>query len=233
MTPSYQKRINNGTLRASNSVDIYGTYRRVRDEEDSPHNKQYLFDLTTANLPKMPPIQDSPNYLEQSYSSQNTLRMDDDPLNRLKQSSGNHTMARPRHSSVENLIEYDSRYQSKSVSPIRRISEDNKPQRPITLNVTPEHRYNTSRSTSILANQAFTNSNTSSSSQSPSTPSPKLYSGSQQPTEAAEKKGSRTHVNQSVVQHLNNATRPRLQTVAPYNQQPASNTQSTEFIAFL
>ncbi|XP_065660833.1 mitogen-activated protein kinase kinase kinase 9 [Hydra vulgaris] len=227
VTPSYQKRIN-GTLRGSNLVDIYGTYRRVREEEISP-SKQSLFDLTT-NLSKMPPIYDSPSYLEQSYSSQNTIRVDDDPLNGLKRFSGNTTSSRPRHSSVDNLIEYDSRYQSKSVSPVRRISEDNKPQRPITLNVTPEHRYNTSRSTSVLPNQAFTNSNTSSSSQSPSTPSPKLYSGFQQ-TEITDKKGSRNQINQGVVQHLNNVTRSRVQSTSPYNQ-PSNNKQS-EFIAYL
>ena len=113
------------------------------------------------------------------------------------QPSANAALARFRRVSSENQVEVRQQ-QSKSASPIRRVPQSTdqfeaKPQRPKTLNVTPDHkvpvqqeqssqqfqRFNVSKpnNTAMYSQpfHAFTNSNTSSSSQSPaSTPgSPK------------------------------------------------------------
>ena len=257
LTPStYHRRMQaNGTLRTSNSVDIYGTYRRRRDD-DNHSSRQYLFDLSTADLSQTS-SQPPPAYTEKPYSEQNTVRLNDDALSSLSQASSNQALGRYRRNSMDNHLDFDLRQQSKSASPVRRVSPTDvdrgqyeaKPQRPKTLNVTPEHsvteqqynyRYNISKSTSV--HQAFTNSNTSSSSQSPaSTPSPKLLNKSQNLIDlnSADKvRTSRPHANHILSHNTNSGTRPRPPNVKTFNQHGvkqsnATVTKQTDFIAFI
>ena len=189
-TPIYNRKLHpNGTR---STVDLYGTYRRRRDD-DTFNSRQQLDDLMTADI-----IQDgmTPSHhlsYNDSYSEQDTIHFRDEMY--LPNAAGARYQ---RESSTEKPpIDYQH---SKSASPIRRASPsdpfDVKPQRPKTLDVTPEHivqgvpvnstptyRFNVSnvsKNTGSISNHAFANSNTSSSSQSPaSTPSPKLINKSQ------------------------------------------------------
>lgn len=195
-TPIYNRKIPNGTR---SSMDIYGTYRRRRDDDVS-NSIQQLDDLAITNISQNAGGLVNMHYNE-SYSEQDTIHFRDDmyppPIT-------NPAVARFRRESTEKQVVVDYQH-SKSASPIRRASPsdpfDGKPQRPKTLDVTPEHivdqggqpnpspsayRFNVSnvsnfsKSTTALSNHAFANSNTSSSSQSPaSTPSPKLINKSQ------------------------------------------------------
>ncbi|XP_057315339.1 mitogen-activated protein kinase kinase kinase 9-like [Hydractinia symbiolongicarpus] len=260
LTPAtYHRKMHaNGNLRSSSqqSVDIYGTYRRKPNDSDSySSSRQVLYNLSTVDL-----LQTSPDQIQSftEYSEQDTVHLRDN------QHDFTQAANRYRRNSMDNHLDYDSRQQSKSAFPIRHVSPvdselaryEGKPQRPKTLNVTPEHsvqeqqqnntRYIISKSTSALSNQAFTNSNTSSSSQSPaSTPSPKLLSKSNlidlNNVDKVRVMPSRNHVNHTSTssQQLNSSTRPRAQTA--YNQhmiktKPNSTTltaKQTDFIAYI
>ena len=203
LTPSsYGRRAqHNNTVCTSNSIDIYGTYRRKRDDEvcDVGSSRQHIYDLSTTDLSdKMSGV--SVSYSDHPYTEQETVRLNDNPLlNRIA-------------NSLDTEYEHMKKA-AKSSSPTRRISGTDtantsttnqyavKPQRPKTLNVTPEHgvagpgdtggttavalasphsggshrSYTTNKTFVTSHHKAFTNSNTSSSSPSPaSTPSPKL-----------------------------------------------------------
>ena len=255
MTPGpYHRRMqSNGNLRPSNSVDIYGTYRRKRDHEDINSSRQYLDNSSLADY-----------FADHAYSEQNTIHLREDdlysnrpPVQQIFQ----------RHNSVDNYLNEESRTVSKSSSPVRRISAvtdadraqyEKKTQRPKTLNITPEHsvvqtpniqpsRFDLSKSSITLSSTshyqnsqyalphpAFTSSNTSSSSQSPaSTPSPKLINKIPQ-TNTVDSNVDNNRTRQPIRQQqpiyqnyspqVPNATRPR---PLPQNYNSQSNTRHT------
>lgn len=254
-TPIYNRKMHpNGTR---SSMDIYGTYRRRRDE-DTYNSRPQLDDLAASEIPHGGP---GNIHYNESYSEQDTIHFRDEmyppPIT-------NAAVARFRRESTEKQIDYQY---SKSSSPIRRASPsdpfDAKPQRPKTLDVTPEHivqgqsnasssayRFNVSnvpnfsKSTTALSNHAFANSNTSSSSQSPaSTPSPKLINKSQTLIDAdrvdkVKTMPGRIHPPSQFTQTNSggggSSTRPRVQNA--FNQpgvKPTTATKQSDFIAFI
>jgi len=213
-TPIGNRRKNHNGGHRSTSTSEFGTYRRRRDDDfeymndsninlvNSTNNKSYELsstsDISTANTNTTPSFSHSTSLpYNDTYSEQDTIHFRGDMYS---QPSANAAQARFRRVSSENQVEVRQQ-QSKSASPIRRVPQpasdqfDSKPQRPKTLNVTPDHkvavttqqeqssqqfqRFNVSKANNTVVYpqtfHAFTNSNTSSSSQSPaSTPgSPK------------------------------------------------------------
>jgi len=238
-----------GNRRTSNE-----TYRRRPDIGDfEPYDPSSISDISTATTAT---TQCNLSYND-TYSEQDTIHFREDMY---PQPTANAALARFRRKSSENQ---DSRQQSKSASPIRRTSKttdyhDSKPQRPKTLNVTPNHtvseqsnsdsfpRFSVSKSTAPVMHhshhQPFTNSNTSSSSQSPvSTPSPKPLKA--QIIKDVDRIDKVSSMPSRIHQYAgtNNSTRPRAQSA--FNQpgvitnQIGGNTAgpkpTSDFIAFI
>lgn len=204
-TPIGNRRTNpNGAYQSSG--DIFGSYRRRLDDDvdyiksnsNTTNHSSHIMDLSNSTIgssstSQLTHITNLP-YTD-SYSEQDTIHFREDMY-----TQPNTAISRFRQESSDTQV--DIRQQSKSASPIRRTSQttelhDSRPQRPRTLNVTPDHkvqeqsayRFNVSKQAATMFSQpqhpshpfqAFTNSNTSSSSQSPaSTPSPKALTKAQ------------------------------------------------------
>ena len=251
---TYRRRPDNGDFDFINSSSNSSIVNSVK-----PYDLSSMSDISsTATISTQITTTHSVLPYNEPYSEQDTIHFREDMY---PQPTANAALARFRRKSSEN--QPDSRQQSKSASPIRRTSKstdfhDSKPQRPKTLNVTPNHkvteqansesfpRFSVSKSTATIMHhsqpQPFTNSNTSSSSQSPvSTPSPKpLKAQIIKDVDRIDKVSSMpTRIHQYA--GSNNSTRPRAQSA--FNQPGVITNQTggnmsapkptSDFIAFI